>query len=811
MPANSEITATYLTERMRFDSMVIASARLVNGSAAPPAKNPFIDTAAHNNITIKGEAEPTELKPGLPYRFLGHWSDYENRRTNQTEKQFHFHSFVLSEPHGKNGLIRYLQNAGLSPGRANTLHEIFGDEAVAKMRDNPDECCSQLDKRFTPAQAAAVSSKLKELKRVEHVLIDVIDLLAGRHFRKKTPMLCVKKWGEKAPSIIRRNPYALMELPGAGAGFKLCDTMYCELFANLPAKLGSIKRQALCAWNALHRPPNDHRSSNDQGHTWHPIGYAVNAIKGAISGTDIQPERALRLAKRSKRIAVLRTDYAGNIVSSDAAESQNTRLYIAEFRRAQNERYIAEKLASLMRSSVDKSWPDIGKIKGISEHQAAGLSSALTSPVACFIGGPGTGKSYVTGRLAETLVGQYGHNEIAFAAPTNKAAVRLSAALEQTGLKATSTHRMLGVQSVDGGNWRFAHYEENPLPFKVVCLDEGSMYNTDLFASVLRACAVGTKILIIGDIHQLPPIQHGAPLRDMLAANIPFGELTEPQRNAGDIVFACNDIRQGKRFSESDQIDLSADPPKNFKFSVATSPQQQIEKLLMLMAQMKHLGLDPIWDCQVMTPLNTKSDVSRKAINELLQRELNGGGIGPSGSPFKTGDKVQCEDNGEYSLVGGDSGDEKVFIAKGEIGRVTDSQPKIVTVKFESPNRTVKFPRGTQKDSPTNVSVDSGSDAGGESGEDQSTNTGCALQLCYATTIHKLQGSETALAVPIIDESAGARRLGSRELFYTSISRGKKLTVPIGRRETADAMCKKQSLPGRRTFLKELLQMELKR
>lgn len=770
-----EITATYLGERVRFDQCVIGSAQLINGSAT------LFDTL---EVTIKGDADEGELRPGVQYRFMGRWSNYTNKRTNKTEKQFQFDSYVIPVPHGKLAVVKYLQLAGLSSARATLLWDEFGEEAVAKLRDEPEEAAAVLDKRFTKAHALEVAAKLRTLKASEGVLIDVVGLLAGRHFRKKTPMLAVKKWGEKAAEIIKRNPYALMEFPGAG--FKLCDKFYCDL--KLPQH--AIKRQALCAWHKL--------QTDSEGHTWHPIEAAVGAIKGSVSGTTTDPQKALRVAKRAGRIATIRTNVDGMI------DANGQRLWVAEARRAENERYVAEKLARLYKH--DPQWPDVGRIKHISDHQRGELAKALQRPVGCFTGGPGTGKSHTTAAFAELLFSEFGINEVAFAAPTNKAAVQLTTRLNGYGfsIQATSHHRLLGVETVEGGNWKFRHNETNPLPYKVICLDESPMKSTDILASILRACPPGTHILFIGDINQLPPIQHGAPFRDMIAAGFPVGELTEPQRNAGDIVFACDDIRQGKRFRESETIRLDVVPPQNFKIAYARTPQEQIDKLMMLIEQARSRGLDPIWDVQVMVAVNTASAVSRKVINDLLQRELNGGGRGAPGSPFKIGDKVVCEDNAKYKLVGdGETGE--AFIAKGEFGQVVGSEAKLVTVKFTGPDRVVRFPRGDAKEA-TEERSDDPADGGDE--DNASSKTGCSLELAYGATVHKMQGSECKFAIPILDE-AHARRLCSREWFFTAISRGKTLTVPVGQRDTADAMCRRQLVGKRKTFLVELLRKEL--
>src|SRR5262249_45081082 len=155
---------------------------------------------------------------------------------------------------------------------------------------------------------------------------------------------------------------------------------------------------------------------------------------------------------------------------------------------------------------------------------------------------------------------------------------------------------------------------------------------TDLMASLLAARSVGTHILFVGDPNQLAPVGHGAPLRDMIAAGLPCGELRKIRRNAGRIVHACAQIRDGEEFEVSPAIDLEA--RENLKLVRATNPEEQITKLVaVLRSAAKHDGQDPIWDCQVLTPINKGSKVCRKELNRVLQREFNPDGATAGTSP----------------------------------------------------------------------------------------------------------------------------------------------------------------------------------
>lgn len=418
-----------------------------------------------------------------------------------------------------------------------------------------------------------------------------------------------------------------------------------------------------------------------------------------------------------------------------------------------------------------------------------------------------THNSFTTGAYIKRCVEAFGEDNVAVAAPTNKAAVRLTQALRAYNipLAAVSEHRLLGVDTVNGSSWEFRHKESRPLPYKVLFLDESSMRSLSMQANILRACCYGTHIFFVGDTMQLPPIESGSPFRDTLMSKVlPFGELVEPMRNAGDIVFACDDIRRGiLPFRQSAVMDWTSDPPRNFKIVNAETPEAQVEKLMELLPKLKAAGFDPVWDCQVIVAINKASQVARIPLNEKLQRELNPNGQGPKGAIIRTNDKVVCEENGMYEVVDDGKKLPSVFIAKGEFGRVVVSETAKVQVLFDGQEKPVVVPFwnvGVQKadDLENATSVEESS----EGGDDDAGNK---INLAYACTTHKLQGSETKVAIVMIDESRGAKAICTKEHFFTGISRGKVATFGIGKESVAQEFCRRSSLTGRKTFLAELI------
>lgn len=775
--AKVEVTAILLDERRppNCDNFAICRCRLVIDGVEQKGPD--------SEFKAVGNAEEGELRQFLTYRWYGTWHN-----DPKWGRQLKFETFTPAKPHGRAGVIRYLQQCdGIGEKTAVEIWNAFNADAVRMCREHPDIVADKI-RRLNLSQCREISEQLKELQSLEDTNIELIDLLDGKYIPKSVAREAVKLFGNKAAELFRRNPYLLMRF--RGVGFDKADNLYCEL--GLPPD--RLKRQVYCFRRALDK-------SDD---TWVHETAAKSILNDRFGQNQARLDDALALGTRAKKFSVKRwcgcckslgrtkqpdLFFGDTMIDLPCQQCQGTGggRWVAVHQRAVNERIIAEKVAILLKAAPQ--WPDAASVTGISDHQRAELAKAFAGAIGVFTGGPGSGKSHTSAAAVKSLIQCFGIENIAIASPTNKAAVRMTECLQanKIDLRATSIHRLLRVEKVDGGGWQFVHSRRNTLPYRVILLDEFGMVGTDLGACLFDAIAPGTLVLCIGDIGQLLPISHGALLRDFISAGIPTGRLMEPQRNAGDIVFACADIQNGQRFRESETIDLDCRPPRNFKFIAARSPDEQVEKLFDLLSWAKSIGLDPVWDCQVMSAVNRNSKVSRETLNDTLQARFTPA----EQSRFRPDDKVICDDNGFYDIP--DSDDEQAFIAKGEFGRVLQVTAKTAVVRFDGENRTVVVPLRQSKRS--FVPADNGQ--GGD---------GCPIQLAYSCTVHRMQGSECKLAIPMIDESAGAKWLGCRELFYTAISRGKLLTRPIGSRSTADQMCRKVMIGKRKTFLVELIQ-----
>jgi exodeoxyribonuclease V alpha subunit len=353
--------------------------------------------------------------------------------------------------------------------------------------------------------------------------------------------------------IIRSNPFRLMTGRFPGIGFNAADRMYLRL--GLPPH--ALKRQMLAA---------HYQIAKRDGDTWLPLSAAFRAIEDAIGGTRVQPRKAIKLG--------LRTGWFGMHLDDDGMA------WLADRKKADAEERLARHVKRLCACKVEL-WPK-GPLPGLSDHQQEELTEALTGPVALLTGSPGTGKTYTATAVIRAIADAGLMRLIAVCAPTGKAAVRITSVMRAAGLAidASTIHRLLGP-SKDGGSWRFAHDEDSQLPHRIVVVDEVSMLDTDIAAVLFAALEDGTHVLLVGDVHQLAPVGHGAPLRDMMDAGLPAARLTEIQRNAGMIVKACVHVKEGEHFEAMKSLDQwSPDAPERNLVHLSCRGEETIDEKL---------------------------------------------------------------------------------------------------------------------------------------------------------------------------------------------------------------------------------------
>ncbi|MDY3555322.1 AAA family ATPase [Gemmata sp. JC717] len=746
-----------------------------------------------DGATVVGETDTGEFASGTTYRFLGKWEDDPN-----FGPRFRFSTFTIHAVHNKVGVVKYLTSfcEGIGVKLAERIYERFRYESVVALRERPLEVAMTCGIDRSVCETAA--EQLAYLARFEDVRLDLFGLFNARGFQGKLIDLAIDKWKERAPAVIRKNPFVLIDMPSAG--FKRLDKLWCDL--GLPKD--ALKRLAILA---AHELKNDRH-----GNTWVSAHELGDKLMEKAPGCD--PFKALKLAIRARKI-------------KKYEEPHSSVKWLANYRRGTSEERIAAALERLSKGPA--LWPTdrvpVSQEDGDrlpSAHQVERLKLATAGAVGLFLGGPGTGKTHTLAYLLREVIAEHGREAIVVCAPTGKAAVRATQALRlaKLDLSAATIHSTLGIgrNGHDGEGWGFEHNARNPLDCKFVVCDETSMNDADLTADLLDALPNGCQVLFVGDPHQLPPVGHGAPLRDMIDGRVPHGELSEVRRNAGLIVRACQQIKDGKPFDTCDVIDLGADEPRNLKLLDAKDDARAREVLVETLKGLKAAtGFDPVWQTQVIVARNTKGEICRKKLNELLQPLANPNGFKVKGNPFAVGDKVICTKNGWLRVVElrgdgepGDSADPharaaksyepvhddegnpvEAYVANGEIGRVVAVGPKLTIARFSEGNALVKILMGKQREEEEDEIA----------GEDEGGGKGCNFDHAYAITCHKCQGSESPCIIVMGDEQAIS--LTTREWIYTAISRASRLCLLVGKRATFDKMASRPTLKRRRTFLKQ--------
>lgn len=384
--------------------------------------------------------------------------------------------------------------------------------------------------------------------------------------------------------------------------------------------------------------------------------------------------------------------------------------------------------------NLDEVVQQVGTARGLNAEQQQALCSALSEPLTVVTGGPGTGKSYFCQALAE-VVTQYKIPLLA-GAPTGRAAQRLT---EVSGLPATTLHRLLEYQPRDG---TFLRNTDFPLDTALLVIDETSMVDLFLFDHVVDALPFGARLVLIGDVDQLPSVGAGQVLADVIASGVALTiRLTQLYRRSekSTITVSAHYVRDGQ------VPQLVDDPHADFRFIEEADPARAIQRVVELVAQEipTALGIDPLADIQVLVPFNV-GPIGTQALNRALQQRLNPEGrrvqISPD-SEFRVGDRIiVTENNYRLNVFNGDSG---------------------ILIRA-NPDKHVAV-------------VDTGREEAMFVGKELS-----ALTLGYATSVHRAQGGEFPVVIVVLHDLHAA--LLQRTLLYTAITRAKRLCVIVGTR-----------------------------
>lgn len=394
------------------------------------------------------------------------------------------------------------------------------------------------------------------------------------------------------------------------------------------------------------------------------------------------------------------------------------------------------------------------------EMQMAAVKEAVKNGFLVITGGPGTGKTTTINILIRYFEAE--GLEICLGAPTGRAAKRMS---EATGYEARTIHRMLELNGGIEGNAGFSRNADYPLEADAVIVDEVSMVDINLMYALLKAIAPGTRLILVGDVDQLPSVGPGSILKDIIDARVfPMVELKKIFRQAAksDIIQNAHKINAGKSISLDNKS-------MDFFFLKRYDANKIINVVLQLIVQKlpKFVDASP-FDIQVLTPMK-KGLLGVERLNEILQQYLNPGAESKKerelgGRIFREGDKVmqtknnyqlEWENRSTYGFVT----ERGVGIFNGDMGiiREINEYAETMTVEFDE-GRMVEYSLKNLEE----------------------------LELAYAITIHKSQGSEyPAVVIPLLN---GPQMLMNRNLLYTAVTRAKKCVTIVGDDRTFDQM-----------------------
>ncbi len=726
------------------------------------------DDNTQDEVVAIGGIQPGDVEENGTYRFFGKWEEHHTHGM-----RFRVYTHVESQPLTKDGIVQYLRRApGMTLARARRVFRSFDSESISQLKNDPEGVRKAVNLHsWTEEMAAEASAHLKTLEHIETSIVELIQLFEGMNLPLSLPTQCVARFHLEAVKTVRDNPYELLEF--RGVGFPKADALYMHLGLNPNA----LERQALCIWHYLRER---------RGDTWMPKDYSIELLRQKVSGTEIRVKDAVRWGRTNGYLSVRQHQKAPWLAEKNRADAEHDIAYL-----------VADTLDCEPSWPISrKNWPSLFIDKlDVSAHQGEQLQKALTRRIGIFGGAPGTGKTYAAVRLIGLIQRREPQAEIALCAPTGKAANRFTEVLREFGIKnlfATTVHRLLVCQFQDDTHYNFEHNEDNPLPHKYIIVDEASMLDADLCASLLHATSNWAHVLLVGDVDQLPPVGHGAPLRDLIASgHVPVGHLTEIQRNAGDIVKFCTAIKNEEKFKIQTKMDL----PKghNLMLRRHETANGTISCMLSMLRSIIRTGkTDPVWEVQIVCPMNTRGDLSREKLNKVLQKTLNA--HNESKNLFWTGDKVVCQKNSWFPAVDAMTapdddvlsqvdkhGNLQIYVANGELGKVVEEEPRRTLVQFQRPKRYVVVPRG---------------------GEGQKS-----LVLGYCLTVHKSQGSEWPVVIVICDPEG--RAVTDRPWLYTAASRAKAGCILIGTEKTIHAMRMKKSIGWRNTFLVTQLQEQI--
>lgn len=661
------------------------------------------EAGARKRITVVGELGAIEIGAGL--RLSGHFEKHP-----RFGEQFRVEDFETIRPAGVNALERYLASEikGVGPALAKRIVDRFGEELPAVLDTSPERLHEVHGLPRVVAQRIAIawrdSSGMRELTV----------FLRGHGIAAAHARRIHKVYGRDSLATVRADPYVLARTI-SGIGFRTADAVAEKL--GIPRN--SIQRARAAMLYLLERMA-------DEGHVFAPFGYLEHQFQSTL---EMEPQ--LAHAAMDELVA------SGDIVAEDVDGAPA--VYLKRLHDAEST--VADRIRMLVAGRpmgaavVDRAMQAASKPGGIalSSEQMRALKTALQAKVTVITGGPGTGKTTLLRSLLLAL--DSAGLKPTLAAPTGRAARRLA---EASGREAKTIHRLLEYSPETD---EFLRSERFPLRTNFLIVDEASMMDVELAASLVRALTPGASLLLVGDRDQLPSVGPGSVLKDVIGSGlVPVVELQEVYRQARESLIVSNAHRLNRGEMPMTQNDADDD----FFFFERAAPEDVLGTIKQLVQNrlVGRFGIADPREIQVLTPMN-RGPLGTQALNRELQDLLN-----PRGRELRAGDRRFRE--GDRVIQLRNNYDKLIF--NGAIGRVVSVDPA----------------RGR-----LGAVFDEGSAEYDYSDLDE-------LGLAYAISIHKSQGSQyPAVVIPMHQSHFLMLR---RNLIYTAITRAERVCVLVGTR-----------------------------
>lgn len=672
-------------------------------------------------------------------------------------EQMTVESYEIKAPEDTAAMERYLGSGaikGIGAALASRIVRRFKADTFRIMEEEPERLSEV--KGVSEKMAMSISQQVEEKKEMRQAMM----FLQEYGITMNLAVKIYQEYGPRLYSVLKENPYQLADdIPGVG--FKMADEIARKagIFTDSDFR---IKCGVL--YTLLQATAN--------GHTYLPEGELLSQTSELLKIESSFIEKHLMDMQLDKRLVIREIEgkrivYASQYYYMELNVAKM--LHDLNIRGRMAEEEIRTQLLKLQKEEQI----------ALDEKQVQAVVEAVNSGLLIITGGPGTGKTTTINTIIRFFESQ--EMEILLAAPTGRAAKRMT---EATGYEARTIHRLLELTGVPGDDrslgMHFERNEENPLDADAVIIDETSMVDIHLMQSLLKAINPGTRLILVGDVNQLPSVGPGNVLRDMIdSGSFNVVMLTKIFRQAtqSDIVVNAHKINRG------DQVPLGK-KSNDFLFIKREDPNAIINAMITLV-QDKLPGYvhAKTYDIQIMTPMR-KGAIGVERLNTILQEYLNPPGDGKAeketaGVTYRVGDKVMQIKNNyniewEVRNKYGIPMDKGTGVYNGDMGivREINAFAELVTVEFDE-GRMVDYSFKQLEE----------------------------LELAYAITIHKSQGSEyPAVVIPVF---SGPRMLMTRNLIYTAVTRAKSCVCLVGMPEVFGDMVNNEMEQRRYSGLKD--------